>query len=147
MILIDSKVSILILLDYLFLFHRFHSLHSHLNRGFNPYFIGLPILIFIFSELNIIYPPSFNPYFIGLPILIVFNYYSDDTGKLFQSLFYWITYSYFVRYYRSNQHARRFQSLFYWITYSYIVLLMLIVTLTGLFQSLFYWITYSYSIK
>ena len=39
-------------------------------KGFNPYFIGLPILILTFLR----YLPtlrSFNPYFIGLPILIL----------------------------------------------------------------------------
>ena len=37
--------------------------------GFNPYFIGLPILITIrpAKKVNV---TSFNPYFIGLPILI-----------------------------------------------------------------------------
>ena len=65
-----------------------------LTNGFNPYFIGLPILIAIIDTFDIRYndvsililldylflslnfrpkgynPDGFNPYFIGLPILI-----------------------------------------------------------------------------
>ena len=37
-----------------------------------------------------------------------------------------------------------FQSLFYWITYSYNFLVVLDDNATNEFQSLFYWITYSY---
>ena len=86
---------------------------------------------------------------------------------MFQSLFYWITYSY-----NSNEFRRRgkilvsililldylfllvvnssppllswaFQSLFYWITYSYKPTWSISLR-RRLFQSLFYWITYSY---
>ena len=39
--------------------------------GFNPYFIGLPILIRISFSFSSPSPESFNPYFIGLPILIL----------------------------------------------------------------------------
>ena len=41
---IREKVSILILLDYPFLFLN-NNLEGLSNDGFNPYFIGLPILI------------------------------------------------------------------------------------------------------
>ena len=64
-----EEVSILILLDYLFL------------SG-----VG------IYSETPGI--RSFNPYFIGLPILIRFELIDARVWVLFQSLFYWITYSY-----------------------------------------------------
>ena len=39
--------------------------------SFNPYFIGLPILInlFLYAWIGVI--GGFNPYFIGLPILIM----------------------------------------------------------------------------
>ena len=38
---------------------------------------------------------GFNPYFIGLPILIIAKSLAEVSDKaLFQSLFYWITYSY-----------------------------------------------------
>ena len=37
---------------------------------------------------------SFNPYFIGLPILIFGSEKLNLDGAMFQSLFYWITYSY-----------------------------------------------------
>ena len=43
------------------------------------------------------------------------------------------------------QCYKRFQSLFYWITYSYNQKTQMELTINQLFQSLFYWITYSYS--
>ena len=59
----------------------------------NPYFIGLPILIyrvsFVANRLT-----GLNPYFIGLPILIMTNYMLKSSVRKSQSLFYWITYSY-----------------------------------------------------
>ena len=87
-------VSILILLDYLFLSRRFRSLRRRRNvsililldylflssilicllvfsLSFNPYFIGLPILIRKHALDNYSKDSSFNPYFIGLPILII----------------------------------------------------------------------------
>ena len=64
------KVSILILLDYLFLLFIYYKLNDD-EKSFNPYFIGLPILIK--GERAILYTCS----------------------QRFQSLFYWITYSYF----------------------------------------------------
>ena len=64
---------------------------------------------------------------------------------MFQSLFYWITYSYaWIQYYSIGRCE--FQSLFYWITYSYCITYCWCVNKNGLFQSLFYWITYSYFI-
>ena len=86
----------------------------------------------------------FNPYFIGLPILIM---YKEKTMKmkfnLFQSLFYWITYSYTIGFTRTKLGYVWFQSLFYWITYSYHIG-KLEIEAEASFQSLFYWITYSY---
>ena len=65
------------------------------KQSFNPYFIGLPILIVD----DIKSPPflgGFNPYFIGLPILIQLKMELILwMGSKFQSLFYWITYSYY----------------------------------------------------
>ena len=69
-------VSILILLDYLFLFRKKGGILSKNNQsGFNPYFIGLPILMVVKMKKNRNQKLGFNPYFIGLPILIfsVFN--------------------------------------------------------------------------
>ena len=70
-ITLGQEVSILILLDYLFLFFR-----STINNGdipvcLNPYFIGLPILIYAMEILKKNIENSLNPYFIGLPILII----------------------------------------------------------------------------
>ena len=87
-------VSILILLDYLFLLITY-KFQSYLVSRLNPYFIGLPILMKFgdFVEEH----PSFrlNPYFIGLPILMLRrkSIMKQNQG-LSQSLFYWITYSY-----------------------------------------------------
>ena len=47
--------------------------------SFNPYFIGLPILMTNVSGREIEIWNCFNPYFIGLPILIV-----TDLSALFQ---------------------------------------------------------------
>ena len=48
----------------------------------------------------------FNPYFIGLPILIMYLFYHPMVLLMFQSLFYWITYSYKDEFYRSlNQRS------------------------------------------
>ena len=63
------KVSILILLDYLFLW-KYEEVKNLLNEGFNPYFTGLPILIFVIIMSRNIFN-RFNPYFTGLPILIL----------------------------------------------------------------------------
>ena len=41
---------------------------------FNPYFTGLPILIFGKTVINVNRIIGFNPYFTGLPILIVNMY-------------------------------------------------------------------------
>ena len=112
---------------------------------FNPYFIGLPILILVMVTDNldrtmfqslfywITYSYNlevdntsscthgFNPYFIGLPILIrYFLVKVDMKNSVFQSLFYWITYSYVNGYDKLVININQFQSLFYWITYSYI---------------------------
>ena len=37
----------------------------------------------------------------------------------FQSLFYWITYSYLEELKEQKEKEEKFQSLFYWITYPY----------------------------
>ena len=66
-----EEVSILILLDYLFLYRRIRILSKKFERGLNPYFIGLPILIFTMIVYLIEKIKGLNPYFIGLPILIL----------------------------------------------------------------------------
>ena len=86
------NVSILILLDYLFLSVGGEKIFI-IKGGFNPYFTGLPILM---SNIGTVY---------------MFL-------QWFQSLFYWITYSYNL-YFLSSPVPKMFQSLFYWITYSY----------------------------
>ena len=70
-------VSILILLDYLFLWGSFKAgLRGW--YGLNPYFIGLPILILIY-ECFCYFLNGLNPYFIGLPILINYDIASSTT--------------------------------------------------------------------
>mgnify|MGYP001684542184 CR=1 FL=1 len=61
-----------------------------------------------------------------------------------QSLFYWITYSYFENEFEKITLINGSQSLFYWITYSYKRNIINKDLFGGLSQSLFYWITYSY---
>ena len=83
-----------------------------MEQSFNPYFTGLPILILgPASPL----PPeylSFNPYFTGLPILILVTL--DDYGSApeFQSLFYWITYSYMKKKWTKNNSTTSFNPYF-----------------------------------
>ena len=43
------------------------------------------------------FPHRLNPYFIGLPILIMSQFIMQFEDGKFQSLFYWITYSYIVK--------------------------------------------------
>ena len=64
-------------------------------------------------------PACFNPYFTGLPILIFTCTLCPIVASPFQSLFYWITYSYSSKYADFKKFSSLFQSLFYWITYSY----------------------------
>ena len=47
------------------------------SDGFNPYFIGLPILIIMDLSNMEKSLESFNPYFIGLPILISSKLYGS----------------------------------------------------------------------
>ena len=71
-------VSILILLDYLFLYFPYISTVGLVRNGFNPYFIGLPILILRSFYIDLPFCLSFNPYFIGLPILIRIASYTSN---------------------------------------------------------------------
>ena len=88
-------VSILILLDYLFLFGRLLIVTAIQVDSFNPYFTGLPILIIkVPIQIASAAIASFNPYFTGLPILISIKLNYGESPVRFQSLFYWITYSY-----------------------------------------------------
>ena len=45
-----------------------------MEKGFNPYFIGLPILITMKLNGEGLIKSCFNPYFIGLPILIFYTH-------------------------------------------------------------------------
>ena len=65
----DIDVSILILLDYLFLFRRIYCIIHHSSR-LNPYFTGLSILIGYDKLVININETRLNPYFTGLSILI-----------------------------------------------------------------------------
>ena len=67
-----SLVSILILLDYLFLFW-YKSNSSRIHRSIVSILILLDYLFLLISKINL-----------------------NFEGRLFQSLFYWITYSYFL---------------------------------------------------
>ena len=65
-------------------------------QGFNPYFTGLSILILSNKVDMLCNNVSFNPYFTGLSILIYIEYIRKYIRKWFQSLFYWIIYSYIM---------------------------------------------------
>ena len=103
---IGTRVSILILLDYLFLLVVL-EIDGEWLEGLNPYFIGLSILIILnhknstrlsqsqslfywiiysytVANIELDYKPeaSLNPYFIGLSILINPDYYSHIIGNI-----------------------------------------------------------------
>ena len=161
------QVSILILLDYLFLCFEDKRVKDSDKLGLNPYFIGLPILIpnpegpkekeeksqSLFYWITYSYNirkaceetnTRLNPYFIGLPILIIKQKKDEDIVILSQSLFYWITYSYESLFRECGFNYNTSQSLFYWITYSYYSHFFPCSLSDHQSQSLFYWITYSY---
>ena len=58
-------VSILILLDYLFLSPIICPWSLRTAPGFNPYFIGLPILIYLVADAD-----GFNPMKVSILILL-----------------------------------------------------------------------------
>ncbi len=98
---------------------EFRTDYQKIAGGFNPYFIGLTILITWDSIHGRLFS-SFNTYFIGLTILISTNPFESFGVYWFQSLFYWITYSYIQALLAElESEMEAFQSLFYWITYSY----------------------------
>ena len=140
-----QDVSILILLDYLFLLYLalcdklssvlsqslfYWIIYSYsLMRSYvvidvsclNPYFTGLSILII--TAYIIRYDSlSLNPYFTGLSILIVpMDAPNVNMGQPSQSLFYWIIYSYDSLIVEIFNFVNGSQSLFYWIIYSYLI--------------------------
>ena len=162
-----SIVSILILLDYLFL-----SLRKVMDQNFNGLFqslfywitysyrcmnkllhlitkVSILILLdYLFLLVRYIYSKDMRVPFQSLFYWITYSYFRDMNLELkgmnmFQSLFYWITYSYnMIK--EVQQINEQFQSLFYWITYSYFFSIRMLIICRLLFQSLFYWITYSY---
>ena len=92
-----SNVSILILLDYLFLFLSHLSQKMQLIVGLNPYFIGLSILIDVIFNILARGSQGLNPYFIGLSILIFqrsrfsnYEYYYVSILILLDYLFLWL---------------------------------------------------------
>ena len=92
--IIYKTVSILILLDYLFLSIEVYDLGRGYN-GLNPYFIGLPILIYCILRCG----KSSTSVSILILLDYLFLYCNLEMS--------------------SYQLLRRSQSLFYWITYSY----------------------------
>ena len=86
-------VSILILLDYLFLYKRTLMFACSIS------YVSILILLDYLFLFSIYWIKTgcylcFNPYFTGLPILISIYNMEDIRRIRFQSLFYWITYSY-----------------------------------------------------
>ena len=96
-------------------------MQEKITGGFNPYFIGLPILIAGYKGHIKIPVNSFNPYFIGLPILIIISI--DYFRSVFRKVSILILLDYlFLSSNISLPGVKNswFQSLFYWITYSYL---------------------------
>ena len=115
----ERIVSILILLDYLFLFRQ-QFWRRLRRRRFQSLFYWITYSYYYHNFTFGNKSHSFNPYFTGLPILIAKELIEIGVPALkFQSLFYWITYSYHKDRRSSLKIINRFQSLFYWITYSY----------------------------
>ena len=90
---ICAEVSILILLDYLFLWADLKG-RWKVQWRLNPYFTGLSILILEYKDLYESLNGGLNPYFTGLSILIGGDIMGPSRLLLSQSLFYWIIYSY-----------------------------------------------------
>ena len=114
-----NGVSILILLDYLFLCDKIcHQLVRCC--------------------------PRLNPYFIGLSILISERVQHQKTRKRSQSLFYWIIYSY--THPLSNSFNALTVSILILLDYLFLLADGKLINLTPhpVSQSLFYWIIYSY---
>ena len=75
------------------IFKAYWRFVMNLSSSLNPYFIGLPILI-TKTLSRVLTELGLNPYFIGLPILIAEGLLLWVRWRESQSLFYWITYSY-----------------------------------------------------
>ena len=88
-----SCVSILILLDYLFLTPIFRCSRVRF-RMFQSLFYWITYSYYSLKGFELKFGAGFNPYFTGLPILIKRNLRRSGMTSMFQSLFYWITYSY-----------------------------------------------------
>ena len=86
---------------------------------FNPCFIGSPIHTGLGESEYITNFRSFNPCFIGSPIHTLRFELSSIAFLMFQSLFYWKSYSYAFFVLESCHLTFKFQSLFYWKSYSY----------------------------
>ena len=83
--------------------------------GFNPCFGGSHIVTFCVSN-PIEFDGCFNPCFGGSHIVTETVFYDNEGLKMFQSLFWWISYCDLERHFR-NERSYRFQSLFWWISY------------------------------
>ena len=166
-LLVLFAVSILIILDFLFL----SEIEAFMEQGlhsFNPYYTGFPILIKCIPQSRWSYlkfqsllywisysyhknnrdgkrsEGSFNPYYTGFPILIL---NLSNPSKVVQRVSILIILDFLFLYTANGfQDAffSAFQSLLYWISYSYHGSNIPIITQNTKFQSLLYWISYSY---
>ena len=102
-------------------YYKYKNACIKFAKSFNPYFTGLPILMKKRQVCTLIL-------LLQVSILILLDYLflftragctNSFISKGFQSLFYWITYSYTASGCAPSPSPRPFQSLFYWITYSY----------------------------
>ena len=88
------------------------------HHCFNPYSIGFYSLILLLFLSYKKISAGFNPYSIGFYSLIIGEYWSSDLGLGFNP--YSIGFYSLMSYINSNRkHRWEFQSLFYWILFSY----------------------------
>ena len=105
--------------------------------SFNPYSTGFSSFITLFLLASNLKLYSFNPYFIGLPILIsngdLIDIYIKEVSILILLDYLFLS----ENEVQSKEVMLMFQSLFYWITYSYNGSTSLVSTLFNCFNPYF----------
>ena len=100
-------------------YNRLVSVTIRMSQCFNPYFTGLSILMRKYYEYNEKWSRVSILILLDYLFLSLVNIPLEKYSTLFQSLFYWIIYSYLIRNTNKQKLLSWFQSLFYWIIYSY----------------------------
>ena len=125
-------------------YYKLHYISLHLLL-FQSLFYWITYSYFKNWEVSYLKREGFNPYFIGLPILIITVCQNREVRLWFQSLFYWITYSYNEKInFDLVGGIASFNPYFIGLPILMNLLTASMTISTSWFQSLFYWITYSY---